>query len=110
MFTISGVVFPQKQKDSMEPFTGHMNVQQYPISLEDGVISHSGYVTKDYIHIRNQSLRLLNPEADRCYIVYILRTNPEVIVIEILENDRVITAVCGETEEEAIVSALRWAI
>lgn len=109
IFTISGLVLPLKEDGSLGPFTGHMSVEKYPISLEDGSRGTLGYVAKDYIHIRNQAMLLLvDPECERWYDVDILRSDPDVIVIQIFHQDGAIVAVCGETKEEAMQNYQRY--
>lgn len=100
--TISGMVYPEKENKRNNQFTGHINIEDYPISLKDGFRGNTGWVESDFICITNQALAVLDDDYNRYYIIWILRSNPDVIVIDICQEDAVFTAVCAETEEEAI--------
>lgn len=90
-------------------FDGHMNVKAYPISFEDGYRNHSGNIDNEWLVLSCQGIQLINPACETFYNVYILKTDPTVIVIHIFCADgENISAVCGETEEQAIANYQRY--
>lgn len=101
-FTISGIVAPLKETGALSDFSGHMNVAAYPISFETSYLTVVGGITEQYIEIRNSQAV---SDLDRWYAVFILKSNPDVIVITIFQEDAdTLIAVCGDTEEEALAN------
>ena len=74
----------------------------YPFALTEDYLPHSGSISDEMIIFLSD--RCNEPGYfERVYMVEILRSKPEVVVIHIyLENDEVLTAVCGQSEEEAL--------
>lgn len=85
-------------------FEGHMSVAQHPISFEKGYRSHVGDIGKDFISLTCQGAVLDDPTFDTYYIVQILRDDPNVIAVTVFSGDEYTTAVCGNTEAEAITN------
>lgn len=85
-------------------FDGHMSVAQYPISFEKGYRSYAGDIGKDFISLTCQGAVLDDPTFDTYYTVRILRDDPNVIVVTVFSGDESATAVCGNTEAEAIAN------
>ena len=105
-FAISGVLYDKHKKIFEEyrttsPFSGHIEVSAYPFALTEEYLPHTGAIFDEKIEFI--SYRCNEPGYfERVYMVEILRSNPEVVVIHIyMENDEVLTAVCGQNEEEA---------
>ena len=96
-FRMSGYLFDQ--------FSGFMQVSAYPMSPDlVGREDTGGVVDNDELIFTN---RVVQQYADweYFYTVYIMKSEPNVVVILIQTKDReTITAVCGETEEEAIAN------
>ena len=106
-FAISGVLYDKHKKIFEEyretsTFSGHIEVSAYPFTLTEEYLPHSGAILEDKIEFFSD--RCVEPGYfERFYRVEILRSNPEVVVIHIcLENDEVLTAVCGQSEEDAL--------
>lgn len=90
-------------------FNGFVDVAAYPISVEEGYQSFSGYILQDYISISNKGMDMIDPETDLFYTLKIMRTDPEIILAFIeRENEEIVLAVCAETEEEARDNLLRY--
>lgn len=103
VLTISAMVYPPKENGGASAITGHINVEKYPLSLEHGYISTGARVQKTHILISNQSTVHLNPNWERFYHVWITRSDPRIIFIEIFDsNEQVAVAVCADSPEEAI--------
>ena len=83
-------------------FSGHIEVSTYPFALTEEYLPHSGAIFDEKIELF--SYRCIEPGYfEMVYRVEILRSNPEVIVIHVyLEKDEVLTAVCGQSKEEAL--------
>ena len=96
-FTISGILYDRQQYET-SAFSGHIEVDAYPISLSEGYGWHSGGIDDNEItFITHKGM-----DSPPYYWVHILRSNPKVILIHItLENDETLTAVCGQNEDEA---------
>ena len=104
-FSISGILFAKpkemfKEYYEMSTFSGHMEVSAYPFAMTE--VFHKGS-----IHDKKISLASFNKtdlsNLKPFYQVHILYSNPEIVVIYIyLENDEVLVAVCGQSEEEAL--------
>lgn len=106
-FAISGMLYDKHKKIFQEysttsTFSGHIEVSAYPFALTEDYLPHSGSISDEMIIFLSD--RCNEPGYfERVYMVEILRSNPEVVVIHIyLENDEVLTAVCGQSEEEAL--------
>ena len=106
-FAISGMLYDKHKKmfeesHSTSTFSGHIEVSAYPFALTEEYLPHSGAISDRAITFLSD--RCIEPGYfERAYMVTILRSNPEVIVISIyLENDEVLTAVCGQSEEDAL--------
>ena len=104
IFTISGILYDRhknmfKEIHESSSFKGHMEVDAYPIPLAEGYNNHVGSIHDEkivFVSYKDNEFSLL-------YQVDILRSNPEIVVIYIyLENDEVLVAVCGQSEEEAL--------
>lgn len=106
-FTISGMLYDRHQKmfkghHEMSVFSGHMEVSAYPIVLTEGYHSHKGAIPDNKI-VFISDIVTEPGYFRRLYQVNILRSNPEIVVIYIyLENDEVLVAVCGQSEDEAL--------
>lgn len=106
-FAISGMLYDKYKKIFEEyretsTFSGHIEVSTYPFTLTEEYLPHSGAILDEKIEFLSHRC---NEQGyfERVYRVEILRSNPEVVVIHIyLENDEVLTAVCGQSEEEAL--------
>ena len=106
-FAISGMLYDRHKKIFEEAheastFSGHIEVSAYPFTLTEDYLPHVGAISDKEITFLSD--RCIEPGYfERAYRVNILRSNPEVIVIHIyLENDEVLTAVCGQSEEDAL--------
>ena len=102
-FTISGILY-DRQKGMLEKqhatstFSGHMEVDEYPLSLSEGYCGITGAINGNEIVFLSHK----NVELTPYYRVHILRSNPEIVLIHInLENGETLTAVCGQSEDEA---------
>lgn len=92
-FCISGYQFDR--------FTGVMNLEQYPMTAD--TIGDISAVRRDRNRwmLSGHGVRL-NDDWERYYLVYFLRSNPNVVVIDIFQNGgETITAVCADSPEEA---------
>lgn len=89
--------------DASGAFKGHMSVEQYPVSFEEGFRWHWGNIENDKIMLSCQGGPL-----DTYYVIYILRNDPDVIVIHIFSKDGNRTAVCGDNEEDAISNYAKY--
>lgn len=106
-FAISGMLYDKHKKifeeyREMSTFSGHMEVSAYPFTLTEEYLPHSGAILDEKIEFLSDRC---NEQGyfERAYRVEILRSNPEVVVVHVyLENDEVLTAVCGQTEDEAL--------
>ena len=106
-FTISGMLYDKHKKmfqehHEMSTFSGHMEVSAYPIDLTEGYHNHEGSIhDKKIVFISD---KVTEPGYfKKVYQVNILCSNPEIVVIYIyLENDEVLVAVCGQSEDEAL--------
>lgn len=97
-FVVSGYLF--------DKFTGYMNVAQYPMTVENiSQAGASGFVDGlNKLTLSNHSLTL-DPNWQYYYYVNILKSDPNVIVIQIAKKDHsVITAVCADSPEQAIAN------
>lgn len=107
-FTISGMLYDRHKKmfkggpHEASVFSGHMEVSAYPIALTEGYNNHAGSILDNKIVFVSD--RVIEPGYfERLYQVDILCSNPEIVVIYIyLENDEVLVAVCGQSEDEAL--------
>ena len=105
-FTIVGMLYDEhksifSETHSNSGFTGHMEVDVYPFKLEDGYGAHSGAIYKDYIIFSSHKIN--DGDFSLYYWVFVMRSNPEVVVIHIItENDETITGVCGNSKEKAL--------
>lgn len=106
-FAISGMLYDKHKKVFEEyretsTFSGHIEVSTYPFALTEEYLPHSGAIFDEKIELF--SYRCIEPGYfEMVYSVEILRSNPEVIVIHVyLEKDEVLTAVCGQSKEEAL--------
>lgn len=106
--TISALIHPPKSNDSMSGMTGWVNVEAYPLAVEDATRGMVGIVEKDRIYIHNHYLKLLHGECEREYTVDILRSDPSVIVVTISDDTSFVIVVSGNTEEEAKQSYTRY--
>lgn len=85
-------------------FRGHMNVETYPISLEQAYLHNAGGIGAEFLE-----LSCMGPDCEISYWVRILKSDPDVIVIHITRDDgQNLTAVCGDTEEQAIHNYQRY--
>lgn len=102
-FTISGILYDRQkgmfeEQHATSAFSGHMEVEAYPISLLEGYAWHSGTIHDNEITFFTHK----DMDSPPYYWVHILRSNPEVVLIHInLENGETLTAVCGQSEDEA---------
>lgn len=86
-----------------ESFYGYMNLDAYPISYEDYVEETYGYVSGKKISIYNLFVDLDRPDWEVKYRINIVNSDPELIFVKIICSDGTqFTAVCGESEEDAI--------
>ncbi len=106
--TISGLVLPLKDETSLSPFTGFVNVAAYPMPFEDASRGTHSYVGKDYIHIRNHALTVLDGECERWYAADILRSDPSIIVVQIFHENGSVFVASGDTKEEAMQNYVRY--
>lgn len=107
--TISAMVYPPKENGGLSSVTGHINVEKYPISLEHGYNANTAGVKKNYILISGQSTVHLNPNWERYYLVWITRSDPRIIFVEILDSDgQTVVAVCADSPDEAIKNYTRF--
>jgi len=106
--TISGLVLPLRDEDSLRPFTGFVNVEAYPMAFEDASRGTYGYVGEDYIYIRNQMLKLLDGDCERWYAVDILKSDPSIIVVQIFHKNGSVIMASGDTKEEAMQNYMRY--
>lgn len=102
-FTISGILYDRQKRmfeehHAASTFSGHMEVDAYPLSLSEGYCGHTGAINDNEIVFLSHK----NMDLAPYYWVHILRSNPEVVLIHIyLENGETLTAVCGQSEDEA---------
>jgi len=102
-FTISGILYDREkgmfeEQHETSAFSGHMEVDAYPISLSEGYGWHSGAIDDNEITFLTHK----DMDSPPYYWVHILRSNPKVVLIHInLENGETLTAVCGQSEDEA---------
>ena len=102
-FTISGILYDRQKRMFEEPhasstFSGHMEVDAYPISLSEEYAGHLGAICDNEISFTSYK----DMDSPPYYWVHILRSNPEVVLIHInLENGENLTAVCAQSEDEA---------
>ena len=103
-FTISGILFDESKKlfkdeNYMSGFSGHIEVSAYPLSMEVG--GHLGSIQDNYVDFVSE--KYIGPAKwEKVYWVFIMRSNPDVVVIHILGEN--VIAVCGENEEEALAN------
>ena len=106
-FTISGMLYDRHKKmfkghHEMSVFSGHMEVSAYPIALTEGYHGHKGVIHDNKI-VFISDIVTEPGYFRRFYHVDILCSNPDIVVIYIyLENDEVLVAVCGQSEDEAL--------
>ncbi len=107
VFTISGILqdrFHNPFSDTLRTgkFHGYLEVSTAPISMEDGFGEIQGTIMKDRLLLHCQGLGLTDYEGP-FYIVEILRTSPQVVVVHVLQKgDDGKIAVCGQTEAQAL--------
>ncbi len=101
-FTASGYLFdrhysPFSNGHAASLFDGHMDVDAYPISLKDGFHNHYGAIGQDVITLSCQGMVTADSQpAGTYYIVEILKSNPEIVVIYIYSgSESASVAVCG---------------
>lgn len=83
-------------------FIGHMEVSEYPLQFEEVAQWYTVWAWGDFLELRSSSLKLEKPDLEVYYDVSIVRSNHDIIKITIdLKDGETITAICGETEEEA---------
>ena len=107
VFTISGILQdhfhnPFSDTPRSGKFHGHLEVSTAPISMEDGFGEMQGTILKDRLLLHCQGLGLTDYEGPY-YIVEILQTSPQVVVVYVLQNgveEKI--AVCGKTEAQAL--------
>ena len=101
-FTISGILYDRhksmfNKEYSASGFRGHMEVDAYPIPLSK--VSHVGEIVDNGLAFTSYR----DNKLEHYYIVHVLRSNPDIVVVHIeLENGEYLTAVCGESEDEAL--------
>lgn len=84
-------------------FYGDMNLDAYPIPFEDYVRETDGFVSGKTITIDNLFVELDRPEWEVKYRISIIKSDPDLIVVDITGSDGTrATAVCGESEEDAL--------
>lgn len=104
-FTISGILFAKPKelfKDyyEMSSFSGHMEVSAYPFAMTE--VFHKGSIHDKKISLASGNKTDLS-DLKPFYQVHIMCSNPDIVVIYIyLENDEVLVAVCGQSEDEAL--------
>lgn len=106
-FTISGTLYDKYKKmfkghHETSVFNGHMEVSAYPITLTEGYNNHTGAILDDMISFSSYKV---NEDGSfrRVYQVEVFGANPEIVVVYIyLENDEMLVAVCGQSEDEAL--------
>lgn len=88
-----------------DDFTGIINLEQYPMTLETVLNEISGsYHGRNHITFSGHGLTLTE-DWERYYYVDVYKGNPDVIVIDIFQKDGThIRAVCGDSEEDAIAN------
>ena len=101
-FTISGILYGNhkemfKEYYDMNTFSGHMEVSAYPIAIAEA--DSLGVVYNNKIMLTCD--RYIEPgKWEKVYLVQIMCSDPDIVVIHILGKD--ITAVCGQNEDEAL--------
>lgn len=100
-FTIVGTLYHRPNRSNLaSPFSGHMEVETYPISLADGFAEYSGQISHHWITLSCQGRGF---DDALFYTVDILRSNPEVVLIYVHHEDATVsTAVCGRDEADAL--------
>ncbi len=99
VFSISGMLYGKSYKDepNMSSFSGHMEVSAYPIAIAEA--DSLGVVYDNKIMLTCD--RYIEPgKWEQVYWVHIMRSDPDIVVIHILEKN--VTAVCGQNEDEAL--------
>lgn len=98
-FSISGMLYGKSFNDegNMSPFSGHMEVNAYPIAITEADSLGLAYDNK----IMLTCDRYIEPgKWEQVYVVQIMCSDSDIVIIHISGKD--ITAVCGENEEEAL--------
>lgn len=105
-FTVSGILYDKDKRmfsdtHSSGTFYGHMEVDAYPLSMNEGYLTHSGVIVENGLMLMTHKNRGL--DLSMYYWVFVLDSDTDVVVIEIAVGDgEYVTAVCGENEEEAL--------
>lgn len=102
VITISGLLRPQMKREGAFGFTGHADLAGYPIPFADAASWTVGFLDEDFIWIHNQAMTLMVENCSRYYSIHILRSNPDIVVVEIYQEDGTILAVTGDNKEDAI--------
>lgn len=111
IFTAVGYVKDKSADEEAGTFEGHMSVESHPVSLAFGRLTNWGSISKDFITLSGHGAWLMElpVEGEYYYIVRILRSDPSVIVIDIVDQEGYTTrAVCGVSEEDAIANYKRF--
>lgn len=102
VFSINGVTRPFTEKDGFG-FTGHMEVDAYPIAMKDSSGSFTADFLTNTIRINNQGVEWLYPECDIWYLVVLSKSDPGIVAIEVFNNEgNVATVISADSEEEAM--------
>lgn len=101
IITISGLIQPLKENGSPSKFIGYADVAQYPVSFAQAATWTSGVVEEDFLWINGQAMHLMEEDCDRWYSIHVVRSNPDIVVVEIHTADGSILAVTGESMEQA---------
>ena len=111
VFTAVGYVKDKSADEEAGTFEGHMSVESHPANLAFGRLTNWGSISKDFITLSGHGAWLtdLPVEGEYYYIVWILRADPSVIMIEIVEREgNAARAVSGTSEEDALANYKRF--
>ncbi len=101
VFSISGVIHPYSNKDGYG-FSGHMEVNAYPMPMQYASSSFSGFFFENTIRLSNQGVQMISPECEYWYCAIISRARPEIIAVQIFDGSGVVIAISGSSQQQAM--------
>lgn len=103
-FSIVGRGESKRFSNEAGDFSGYMEVDAYPIPAEVIMNNVSCSINKHLVQLRSGSIQEFHPEVGYWYWVFISPEDPDICVIKIwfIDENKTMTAVCGDSEEDAL--------
>lgn len=109
-FSIVGKGTSKRFSKTAGDFQGYMEVASHPIPVEIIMNNISCDIKDELIWLYTGSIQEFHPEVGYWYRVYISPEDPDVCVITIyfFDSKKAITAVCGDSEEDAQENYMKY--